>query len=77
VKRFISAATADAYTCACKHGDGRRCIAPREIVMKKFMIALFVAAGIGSLGMSLAASFSPADAACHNQRTSRFYNGTC
>lgn len=45
--------------------------------MKKFMIALLVAAGIGTIGVSLAASFAPADAACHNQRTSRYYNGTC
>jgi hypothetical protein len=45
--------------------------------MKKLMIALFVAAGIGTVGVSLAGSFAPADAACHNQRTSRFYNGTC
>jgi hypothetical protein len=45
--------------------------------MRKILLALFVAAGLGAVGVSVAAAFAPADAACHNQRTSRFYNGTC
>ncbi|MCW5744783.1 MAG: hypothetical protein KIT36_01105 [Alphaproteobacteria bacterium] len=45
--------------------------------MKKVFLALVVAAGLGTVGISIATAFSPASAACHNQRTSRFYNGVC
>lgn len=45
--------------------------------MKKFVLALLVAAGLGTVGVSVAASFSDANAACHDQRSSRFYNGRC
>jgi hypothetical protein len=45
--------------------------------MKKIMLALFVAAGLGTVGISIAAALAPASALCHNQRTSRFYNGVC
>jgi hypothetical protein len=54
-------------------GDASR----QENVMKKIMLALAVAAGLGTVGISIAASFAPASALCHNQRTSRFYNGVC
>lgn len=45
--------------------------------MRKFMFALLLAAGVGSVGVAVAASFSPAEAACHNYRTSRFHTGVC
>ncbi len=41
--------------------------------MKKIFLALFVLAGLGAVG----ATISAASAACHNQKTSRYYNGSC
>jgi hypothetical protein len=77
VKRFIRSGFARLYIHGHGHGDTRRCEPTQESVMKKFMLALFVAAGLGTAGVSIATSFSPAEAACHNQSTSRYYNGRC
>jgi len=41
--------------------------------MKKIFLALFVFAGLGAVGATITA----ASAACHNPKTSRYYNGTC
>lgn len=45
--------------------------------MKKIAMALLVAAGLGAVGVGVAASYADAFAACHDQRSSRYYNGRC
>ena len=41
--------------------------------MKKIFLSLFVAAGLATAGMSVAAAFAPASAGCHDKSSSRTF----